>query len=212
MNLAIFLVKCNIKFCNHSVTWVVACEREVLAVDCCLTLGLLRMVTHWSRLLGFEARLGWPVSDFSSSSSSPPTKKLFGFKSVPMAQSGRITSSKETRWSCTPWCYMNPFDTILSVSIHTHTHTPFSALLADASGAILWEGMRGCAAGSFLQQVSVGHRGTRPATDVVMGFFNDSIDSISVCSKKMYLIASSRAKAKQITCSMSIVIILQEQG
>jgi len=77
-----------------------------------------------------------------------------------------------------------------------------AALLAGV-GARVWGGH-----GSFLQQVSVGRRGVRAGADMVMGFFSDSVDSISDCSKKMYLIASSRAKARQITCSMSMVSIL----
>lgn len=57
----------------------------------------------------------------------------------------------------------------------------------------------------------MGRRELMEGADIVIGFFSESVDSVSTCSKKMYLIASSRAKARQITCSMSIVIILWER-
>lgn len=47
-----------------------------------------------------------------------------------------------------------------------------------------------------------------PTAGPVMGFVNDRVDSISTCSKKMYLTAKKRASPKVITCSISMLVIL----
>ena len=169
----------------------------------CFTFGLLRMATHWSMPLGFGGGLSWTASDFSSSSS-PTTKIVFGTVSAGRADTGLITSSRETRWSWISLCYIS------SSSKTSPIDTPISALLPVAGTVMMGEGLRDRRASvSFLQQVSVSCRRVRVGADIVMGFFSDRVDSISTCSKKMYLIANSRAKARQITCSMSMVIILQ---
>lgn len=103
-----------------------------------------------------------------------------------------------------------------SVCLHSHSRrsvrrdAPLSVRLADSGTDTDWVVTRDWDTHiSFLQQVSVGLREVRAGAEMVMGFFSDRVDSISTCSKKMYLIASSRAKARQITCSTSMVIILQ---
>lgn len=100
-----------------------------------------------------------------------------------------------------------------SATVFTQSsHKPFS-FLTSVKAAMLGGFSRHLGAGgTCLWQLSVGCRWVRDGADIVMGFFRESVDSTS-CSKKMYLTASSRAKARQITCSMSIVIILQmERG
>lgn len=43
-----------------------------------------------------------------------------------------------------------------------------------------------------------------------MGFFSERVDSVSACSKKMYLTARRRANPSVITCSISILAILKK--
>lgn len=87
------------------------------------------------------------------------------------------------------------------------TSSPLSFLSGVLGGAHTG-GTHGGA--GFMQQVSVWSR-LRAGGDIVMGFLRDSVDSTSACSKKMYLTASSRANARQMTCSTSMLTILQSR-
>lgn len=85
--------------------------------------------------------------------------------------------------------------------------SPFSSLATGASSTFLGLGLFGDGKDCFLQQFSGFFFGITAGE--VIGFFNESVDSISVCSKKMYLTARRRAKPRVITCSMSILAILK---
>lgn len=101
-------------------------------------------------------------------------------------------------------CHTNVYlDPCISMG-NTEFLVPRSSWGAAAVTTIL--GADGRGGGSFLQQVSAARRELGAGAD--MGFLMDRLDSISACSKKMYLMARIRARARQMTCSMSMVIIL----
>lgn len=63
----------------------------------------------------------------------------------------------------------------------------------------------GFGAGRSLLQQSAATRGFRGGGELIMGLLRDSDDSVSVCSKKTYFTARSRARPSVITCSRSIL-------
>lgn len=110
-----------------------------------------------------------------------------------------MTSSREASWTKT-MCY-----TSLSLpSSSVRADTPISSLQGGTGTVDLG------AEGALMQQVSL-YCCVGLEVAIVMGFLRVSVDSISTCSKKMYLIARRRAKVRQITCSMSMVIILYDK-
>lgn len=64
----------------------------------------------------------------------------------------------------------------------------------------------GFRAGKSLLQQSPANLGFWVVGELIMGLMRDREDSASVCSKKTYFTASSRARPRVITCSRSILL------
>lgn len=75
-------------------------------------------------------------------------------------------------------------------------------LVAKVPFMVAW----GFGAGKSLLQQFPGNMGFWLGGELIIGLMRDREDSVSVCSKKTYFTARSRARPRVITCSRSILV------
>lgn len=107
--------------------------------------------------------------------------------------------------------YVSPFFlNVVSASVESlesDTAGEEGGLLAVVLLMVFW----GFGAGNSLLNLSSTALGLWMGGELIMGLLRDREDSVSVCSKKTYFTARSRARPRVITCSRSMLVDGEER-